>query len=119
LPPKLLIVEDDCAMRTVWEVIFGRRGWDVAVATTLAEGLASLDPPPDYLILDLLLPDGGGEAILRKVRDERLTTRVAVTTAAQDPHLLRLVKQLCPEALFEKPINIADVWREGTSTGAG
>ena len=46
LRPKLLIVEDDPAMRTVWQVVFGSRGWDVSVATTAAEGLASLDPPP-------------------------------------------------------------------------
>ncbi len=109
--PTLLIVEDDDAMREVWRVVFGSRGWEVAVASTLQEGLALLDPPPDYLILDLLLPDGGGEAILRKVRDGGLPTRVAVTTGADDPLYLSEVKAMQPEDLYEKPINIADVWR--------
>lgn len=112
LRPKLLIVEDDAAMRTVWEVVFSQRGWDVILASTVAEGLAALDPPPDYLILDLRLPDGGGEVILRRVRDARLKTRVAVTTGSDDPAQLRLARSLAPEALFEKPINVADVWRE-------
>ena len=111
LRPKLLIVEDDPAMQTVWDVVFSQRGWDVAIASTVAEGLASLDPPPDYLILDLMLPDGGGEAILRRVRDAKLKTRVAVTTGTDDPAQLRLARSLEPEALFEKPINVADVWR--------
>jgi len=107
-----LIVEDDPAMREVWQVVFSRRGWDVALASTVAEGLALLDPPPDFLILDLRLPDGGGEAILRRVRDAKLKTRVAVTTGTGDAGRLCEVRGMGPEALFEKPINVADVWRE-------
>jgi len=112
LRPRLLIVEDDTSMREVWEVVFGSRGWDVTSASTVAEALALLDPPPDYLILDLKLPDAGGEIILRRVRDAGLKTRVAVTTGTDDAEQLRGVKALKPEALFEKPINVADVWRE-------
>ena len=85
-------------MGTVWEVVFSVRGWEVTVARTLSEGLAALDPPPDYLILDLKLPDGGGEAILHKVRDAKLKTRVAVTTGSDDPRQLSEVKGLEPEA---------------------
>jgi DNA-binding NarL/FixJ family response regulator len=110
--PKLLIVEDDALMREVWRVVFSNRGWEVAVAKTAAEGLALLDPPPDYLILDLLLPDQGGEVILRRIRDDDLKTRVAVTTAADDPNYLSEVKALKPEAIFAKPVEVADVWRE-------
>ena len=46
------------------------------------------------------------------MRDDNLKTRVAVTTATDDPNLLSEVKDLGPEAVFEKPVNIADVWRE-------
>jgi len=73
--------------------------------------LALLDTPPDYLILDLLLPDQGGEVILRRVRDAGLKTRVAVTTAADAPNYLSEVNSLKPEALFQKPVNVGDVWR--------
>ncbi len=59
----------------------------------------------------MLLPDGGGEAILRKVRDGGLPTRVAVTTGADDPHYLSEVKAMTPEDFYAKPINVADVWR--------
>jgi DNA-binding response OmpR family regulator len=109
-----LIVEDDPAMREVWQIVFARRGWEVAAATTIAEGLEGLDPPPDYLILDLKLPDGGGEAILRRVREDRLKTRVAVTTGSEDAAQLSEVRGLGPEAVFEKPVNVADVWREAS-----
>ncbi len=110
--PRLLIVEDDASLREVWVVVFGRRGWDVASAATVAEGLALLDPPPDFLILDLGLPDRGGESILRRVRDAGLGTRVVVTTGSDDAASLNEVRALRPEALFAKPVNIADVWRQ-------
>lgn len=91
--------------------IFTRKGWDVISAMTVAGGLALLDPPPDCVILDLMLPDGGGEAILRRVRDERIKTRVAVCTGMNDPVRLAEVEGLGPEALLRKPISLVDVCR--------
>jgi len=109
---KVLIVEDEGLPRRVWYEIFDRREWDVATANTIAEGLASLAPVPDYLILDLSLPDGDGETILRRVRDEHLKTRVTVMTGIEDPARLGRVRQLGPEALFLKPIDVDDICRE-------
>ena len=112
--PRLLIVEDDPAMTEVWQVVFSQRGWDVTVAATVAAGLASLDPAPDYLILDLRLPDGDGEAILRQIRETGLRTRVAVTTAMEDAERLGAVRGLGPETLLSKPVDVAEVW-QGTT----
>jgi len=116
---RLLVVEDDDSIRTSWDVIFSQRGWDVVTARTVAEGLSLLDPAPDYLILDLSLPDGAGETVLRKVREANLRTRVAVTSGDTNPARLRSVRDLKPEALFLKPIDIVDVWCEGEEARAG
>ena len=91
--------------------IFIRKGWDVFSAMTVAGGLALLDPPPDCLILDLMLPDGGGETILRRVRDAKVKTRVAVCTGMIDPARLAVVVGLRPEALMRKPISLVDLCR--------
>ena len=112
MQPKLLVIEDDDAMQSVWRIVFAGRGWIVTVASSVAEGLALLDPPPDFVILDLALPDGGGEAILRRIREAGLKTRVAITTGTNDPDQLRTVEDLGPEAAFRKPVDVADVWRE-------
>lgn len=108
--PKLLIVEDDRTLLEVWKTIFSTRGWNVVTATTLAEGLERLDSAPDYLILDLELPDGGGEAILRHIRASGMKTRVAVTTGSDDASRLTGLE---PEALFHKPVDVAAVWQQG------
>ncbi|MEO6809838.1 MAG: response regulator [Isosphaeraceae bacterium] len=105
-PHRLLLVEDHPATRNVLRRLLTMRGWDVLEATTIAEGLARLDPPPECLVLDLMLPDGDGETILRKVRDDCLPTRVVVNTGTHDPDRLSAVSELKPEALLQKPIDI-------------
>ncbi|QDV35498.1 response regulator [Tautonia plasticadhaerens] len=116
MAPRLLIVEDDFTLSEVWRTVFSARGWEVSVASSVAEGLARLDPAPDYLILDLQLPDGAGEAVLRRVRDSGLKTRVAVTTGSDDASRLAALE---PEALFRKPVDVVDVWRLGSLSEAG
>jgi DNA-binding NarL/FixJ family response regulator len=104
---RMLLVEDHAGTRTLLRRMLALclPGWEIDEAATLAEGLARLDPPPECLVLDLGLPDGGVEMILRKVRDERLPTRVVVHTGMEDPSRLGAVAGLGPNALFKKPLD--------------
>src|SRR5262249_1536079 len=100
---RVLIVEDDSASRRVLRNFFMRHGWVVAEAPTVAEGLASLDPLPDSLILDLRLPDGHGEVLLRKLREAgRPTPVVLVTTGVSDPLWRMEVAKLTPDLFLQK-----------------
>lgn len=102
----LLIVEDQPQARRALREIAARKGFEVTLAATLAEASAALDPPPDGIILDLVLPDGRGEAVLQKVREERLPVRfVAVVTGVTDSHRLREVLRLGPDLLLIKPFD--------------
>ena len=109
---RILIVEDHAPTRRAVASLFLRRGWDVRSAATVAEARAALAPPPDCLILDLMLPDGGGEDILRTVREGALPTRVvAVTTGSSDSVRLAEVARLRPELMIQKPIDWEILWR--------
>lgn len=107
----LMIVEDDPSSRRSLESIFSRRGWAVCSAATLAEATAFLDHGlvPDCMVLDLQLPDGDGEEILRKVRGGGLKTRVAVCTGTHDESKLKGVRALAPEGLIVKPIALDEL----------
>ena len=104
--PRLLLVEDDLATSKALRALLTRKGWVVQVAATLAEGIRHLENLPEWLILDLMLPDGDGTILLRKVRDEKLDVRVGVTTGSIDPIRLQNVSELLPELFLTKPIDI-------------
>ena len=107
----LLIVEDHDATRRTLARLMSLRGWEVQVASTLAEGIDLLDNEPEWLILDLMLPDGEGESVLRRIKEAKLTTRVAVTTAEGDEGRLEAVRRLGPEAVLCKPISFEELCR--------
>lgn len=87
-----------------------RRGWAVEVATSVVDALPLLDNGPDWVILDLMLPDGDGTDILRKIRAEKRQTRVAVTTGSCDSAVLKAVDALQPDLFLIKPISLPDLF---------
>jgi len=79
---KLLLVEDDAAMRATLERSFARRGVTVV---TCADGDRALDrwraSVPDVVMLDLSLPGRDGLQVLAQARSEGLATPVLILTA--------------------------------------
>jgi CheY-like chemotaxis protein len=111
VPRVLMIVEDDPASRSSLRSIFTRRGWAICSSGTFSEAMAFLEHglEPDCLVLDLTLPDGDGEEILRKVRSDGLRTRVAVCTGTQDPTRLDRIRSMNPHGLLVKPIDLEEL----------
>jgi CheY-like chemotaxis protein len=106
---RVLIVDDHDQTRAALGGFFRRRGYEVASAATLAEGLGLLRPAPWAIILDLVLPDGSGESILREVRRLGLPSRVAICTGAADPGQIAEIERLRPEALLMKPVELEEL----------
>jgi CheY-like chemotaxis protein len=103
----LLIVEDVMDARVALGKAFYRRGWHVCLAATVAEALDLLDQgvAPDALIVDLRLPDGGGEQVLRRVRNSGLAARLAVVTGTHDPGRLARLRLHGPDLVLFKPVD--------------
>jgi ActR/RegA family two-component response regulator len=62
---RILIVDKDTPYRQRLGQRFSDRGWSVALAATVDEARARLDPPPRCILLELALGDGPGETVLR------------------------------------------------------
>ncbi|QOV89118.1 response regulator transcription factor [Humisphaera borealis] len=106
----ILIVEDDAISAQAMRILLRRSGWLVEVAPTIADANAYLDRnTPHTIILDLMLPDGDGSLVLRRVRDQALKTRVTVTTATADAGWIDRVKALNPHAILRKPIELTEL----------
>lgn len=66
---RVLLVDDDPALRSAMAAFLDRTGFEVFTAATAAEGLAVFDRErPDVVLLDLQLPDRSGMDVLEDVR---------------------------------------------------
>ncbi|CAN5888031.1 hypothetical protein BH23PLA1_BH23PLA1_04580 [soil metagenome] len=117
----LLIVDDDELTRHALARLMGRHGWDVEEAATIAEGIDHLGlehGEPECLILDLMLPDGDGETVLRRVRENHLQTRVVVTSGTGDLSRLESVRKLGADAILRKPIDVLELCKSCQPPGS-
>jgi two-component system response regulator TctD len=79
---KLLLIEDDAAMRTTLTRTFERRGLVVAACADGGHGLERWRAAsPDVVVLDLSLPDVDGLQILERARAAGLKAPVLILTA--------------------------------------
>jgi DNA-binding response OmpR family regulator len=108
--PIVLIIEDDRVAREALAMVLRRKGFEVIAAAGLGEGIPLLaSKSPDYLILDLTLSDGLGTSALRYVREQKLATKVAITTGTSRREVLDAVEKLGPDKLFQKPYSVSDL----------
>src|SRR5688500_3798696 len=68
-PLSVLVVEDDRTARRAVTQILKRQGYTVSEAGTVAEAVELLARRPDWVLLDLMLPDGCGTEVLRRARE--------------------------------------------------
>jgi CheY-like chemotaxis protein len=68
--PLVLVVEDDAGTAGVIDAILKKQGFSTRLAANLQETIRALKvkPAPDLVLLDILLPDANGFAILERLR---------------------------------------------------
>ena len=80
MSPIILIVEDEKDLLSTLDYNLEREGYRTRTAATGAEALAQafLDPAPDLILLDLMLPDLPGTEVCRRLRADERTRDVPV-----------------------------------------
>jgi two-component system phosphate regulon response regulator PhoB len=76
----VLVIEDEVDLATTVEYNLKAEGFQVRLAHTGRQGLASAtsEPLPDVIVLDLMLPDLSGTEICRRLRDQERTRDIPV-----------------------------------------
>ncbi len=78
---SVLIVDDEYNLRMQLAKAMERRGFDVATAESVAEGVAlAASAPPAYAVVDLRLADGSGLDVVQALRRARPGVRVIMLT---------------------------------------
>jgi two-component system, NtrC family, response regulator PilR len=79
---RILVVDDEPDLRTLYELTLLRAGYRVEIAGTLAEARRILGEQVfDVLITDMRLPDGLGISLLRGIREQGRHERCVIITA--------------------------------------
>jgi CheY-like chemotaxis protein len=107
-PARILVVEDNPLNRLLVHDILELRGHEVVEAATVDEARAQLDrEAPDLLLLDVQIPGGGGEAVIRDVRQRPALADlpiIAVTSLAMPGDRERLLS-IGFQGYLSKPID--------------
>lgn len=83
--PHILIVDDDPEIRSLLSRYISEQGFRVSVASDCRECerlFSSLEP--DLVVLDVMLPDGSGLDICRRLRDQQPNISVILLTALKE-----------------------------------
>ena len=81
---KVLLVEDDTALRGALEELLCRAGYEVVKASNVRSARAGLDKTIELVVLDVGLPDGDGVELCRDWRRENIQTPILFLTARDD-----------------------------------
>ena len=81
---KILLVEDDTALRGALEELLCREGYEVIKASNVRLARSSVNSEVDLIMLDVGLPDGDGVSLCRQWRDEGVQTPILFLTAKDE-----------------------------------
>ncbi len=109
-PARLLLVEDDDALRDLLARRFSDAGYTVETAATGPDGLAAASAAlPDLVLLDVMLPGLDGLDVCRRLRAEHPLLPILLLTARAD-ELDRVVGlEVGADDYITKPFSVQEV----------
>ncbi|MEP7324913.1 MAG: response regulator [Gemmatimonadota bacterium] len=105
---KLLIIDDDRAFVVLAAAILRDAGYLVLESYDAMQGfMYAQHDPPDLILLDMLMPAGGGINVLEKLRtvDRLATIPVVVVTASTEAGLEDQVRTAGAVNILRKPLD--------------
>ncbi|OPY84843.1 MAG: Alkaline phosphatase synthesis transcriptional regulatory protein PhoP [Smithella sp. PtaU1.Bin162] len=105
---KILVVDDDHDILKLLRFKLSQEGYKVIVAVDAYNGIQTANrEKPDLIILDIMMPAGGGYHTLKNIR---LTSHgsqipIVVLTGMQDPELKKKIEAEGVEAYMQKPLD--------------
>ena len=104
---KVLLVEDDESVRQLVRITLEMNEYEVVEAKDGLEGLLLLEMHrPDAVVLDLMMPDVGGERMLAQLRATPETKRTPVVIITGKPEVApEVIGLVGKENFFPKPFD--------------
>ncbi|MDQ0088734.1 two-component system response regulator (stage 0 sporulation protein F) [Paenibacillus anaericanus] len=110
LKKKLLIVDDQYAIRKLLEEMFRSEDYETFEACNGEQALQLLDQEaPDLVLLDMKMPGLSGLELIDMIGQRERKTIVVVITAYKELELVQRTNQFEPTMEFAKPFDIYEV----------
>ena len=109
---RVLAIDDDPSMLELVRHMLGRAGYDVAVATDGADGLAKIRAArPDVVVCDIQMPRMDGFQLLDELRGDAATASLpfVLLTSLSDRESVRRGMRLGADDFLCKPVRSADL----------
>ena len=111
MPPKdrILIADDDKVVVTMVSTYLRSKGFDVALAFDAMQAMMGVrNAAPKAVIVDLMMPGGGGLDVIRKIRASTRTMQlpIVVITGASDPKSEDEARALGANEFLAKPVDV-------------
>lgn len=101
---RILVIDDSTIARLLARTTFEREGYEVIEAENGSAGLEIIRSQAlDCVLLDLLMPEMTGQALLKEIRRERLDIPVIVMTADVQSTTREACLALGATAVLHKP----------------
>jgi two-component system, OmpR family, response regulator RegX3 len=105
----ILLIEDEEAISEPLAAALGREGFEAVVAGTAARGLELFESrSPDLVLLDVMLPDGDGRDLLRRIRETSRTPVIMLTARGEEMDRV-LGLELGADDYVTKPFSAAEL----------
>jgi DNA-binding NtrC family response regulator len=102
---RVWVIDDDEAVRELLRYIVGKAGYEVEVFASGAEVLACADELPEAVLLDLMMPEVNGVAVLKELRRRSPDLPVVILTAVNDVRQAVEVTKLGAYDYLVKPVD--------------
>jgi DNA-binding response OmpR family regulator len=112
VPPAILIVEDDAAVRKLLDRTLSQQGWKTLAAAGAIEALSMLlqyDGPIPLAIVDLVMPGMGGLDLANQLRIDHPATKVLYMSGSAGSIAMESLRREAPESLLQKPFTTAEL----------
>jgi CheY-like chemotaxis protein len=104
---KLLVIDDEEGIRNLLDTLLSRKGYDVVLADGGRKGLELFRRErPDVIVLDMIMPEMDGLAVLRQIRSLDPKQPVIILTGAATPGTEQQVQALGVTEYVEKEFSL-------------
>ena len=107
---KILIIDDEPAIREVLQIFLEEHGFDVYTAENGIDALTIFRTQhPEIVFLDLLLPEKTGKDVLQEVRNLSPHTVVILITGFSEKEIYSIIRPVDIQAILKKPFRLAHI----------